>query len=248
MSGSRRRPSSQRWLTEHFADPYVREAHRRGLRSRAGFKLEEIQRRDRVLAPGMVVVDLGAAPGGWSAFAAAQVGRGGRVYALDRLDMAPLSGVEFLRGDFREEAVMERLCAALPQRGADVLLSDMAPNLSGTPAIDQPRAMLLSELALELGGRVLRRGGAMVVKVFTGSGSQEFLARLKQEFAHVRVRKPQASRGSSREVYMVATGFRPAAGGQPPAAEIVTVAGMTPVPAAAAAGGVVTDMSAAGSR
>ena len=238
MSGPRRRPSSQRWLAEHIADPFVQEAHRRGLRSRALFKLEEIQRRDRVLAPGMVVVDLGAAPGGWSAYAAGQVGRGGRVYALDRLAMDPLRGVEFMRGDFREEAVMQRLCAALPQRGADVLLSDLAPNLSGTPAVDQPRAMLLSELALELGGRVLRRGGALVVKVFTGEGSQEFLARLKQDFAHVRVRKPRASRGSSREVYMVATGFEPAAAAAPAAAGS----------AAADAAGAAADRSGTGSR
>lgn len=207
MPRTKRTPSSRRWLREHFEDPYVREAHRRGLRSRAGFKLEEIQKKDRLLRPGLTVVDLGAAPGGWSQYAASVVGKGGRIYALDMLDMQPVEGVEFIRGDFREDAVFRDLFARI-EGGADVVLSDMAPNMSGNSAIDQPRSMLLSELALDLARRVLRIGGSLVVKVFTGSGSQEFLAQLRKDFSSVRVRKPQASRDRSREVYMVATGFK----------------------------------------
>ena len=207
MPARKRTASQTRWLKEHFDDRFVKEAHKRGLRSRASFKLEELQQKDRLLKFGHIVVDLGAAPGGWSEFAVKCVGDKGRVIACDILPMRPIRGVEFLQGDFRENSVFKQLYAMIGE-GADVVLSDMAPNMSGTNAIDQPRAMLLTELALDMARRVLKVGGTFVVKVFTGSGSQEFLAELKKDFTTVRVRKPEASRDRSREVYMVATGFK----------------------------------------
>ncbi|MCR5085622.1 MAG: 23S rRNA (uridine(2552)-2'-O)-methyltransferase RlmE [Succinivibrionaceae bacterium] len=207
MPRKKRTPSQARWLKEHFSDPYVKEAHRQGLRSRAAFKIDELQQRDRIVREGDTVIDLGAAPGGWSERAVRWVGESGRVLALDILPMRPIPGVEFIQGDFRDDGVFLRFYGMVGQ-GADVVLSDMAPNLSGNAAIDQPRAMLLSELALDLARRVLRDGGSMVVKVFTGEGSQEFHAALKRDFSSVRVRKPDASRDRSRETYMVATGFR----------------------------------------
>lgn len=205
---TRKRTASQtRWLREHFNDPYVKEAHKRGLRSRASFKLEELQQKDRLIKYGNIVVDLGAAPGGWSEFAVKCVGEKGRVIACDILPMRPIRNVDFLQGDFREDAVFTKLYGMIGE-GADVVLSDMAPNMSGNNAIDQPRAMLLADLALDMARRVLKIGGTFVIKVFTGSGSQEFLAELKHDFTTVRVRKPAASRDRSREVYMVATGFK----------------------------------------
>ncbi len=206
MGTKKRSASSSRWLAEHFNDPYVKEAHKRGLRSRASFKLEELQGRDHFLYPGARVVDLGAAPGGWSECARRLVGRNGRIVALDILPMDPIPGVEILQGDFREESVFSALYERV-KGGADVVLSDMAPNLSGTKAIDQPRAMLLTELALDLAQRILRPGGTLVVKVFVGQGSEEFHRALKAAFKTVKVRKPEASRSRSSEVYMVATGF-----------------------------------------
>ena len=297
MPKPKRTASQSRWLKEHFDDRFVKEAHKRGLRSRASFKLEELQKKDRLIRPGLTVVDLGAAPGGWSEFAITWVGAKGRVIACDILPMRPLRGVEFLQGDFREndvfielygringakpspefvdeddvvavaaaadvdattvatvaneaeshnerQAVLNRdnsagagaasaagapkagaasavgaagaasavgaadAASAVGAAGADVVLSDMAPNMSGNNAIDQPRAMYLTELALDMARRVLKVGGSFVVKVFTGEGSQEFLAELKKDFTTVRVRKPEASRDRSREVYMVATGFK----------------------------------------
>lgn len=207
MPARKRTASQTRWLQEHFSDPYVKEAHKRGLRSRASFKLEELQQRDRLIKPGNIVVDLGAAPGGWSEFAIKCTGEKGKVIACDILPMRPIRNVDFLQGDFREEDVFFKLYSMIGV-GADIVLSDMAPNMSGTTAIDQPRAMLLSELALDMARRVLRVGGSFVVKVFTGSGSQEFLADLRKDFSSVKVRKPDASRDRSREVYMVATGFK----------------------------------------
>lgn len=206
-AGKKRTASQKRWLKEHFDDPYVKEAHKRGMRSRAGFKLEELQKKDRLIRYGDIVVDLGAAPGGWSEFAVKCTGEKGRIVACDILPMRPIRNVEFLQGDFREDSVFRKLYTMIGG-GADVVMSDMAPNMSGNNDIDQPRAMLLTELALDMARRVLKVGGTFVVKVFTGSGSQEFLAELRKDFETVRVRKPDASRDRSREVYMVATGFK----------------------------------------
>ncbi len=207
MPAKKRTASQARWLKEHFDDPYVKEAHKRGLRSRASFKLEQLQAKDRLIKEGATVVDLGAAPGGWSEFAIKCTGESGKVIATDILPMRPIRGVEFLQGDFREDEVFSKLYA-MAKGGADVVLSDMAPNMSGTNAIDQPRAMLLSELALDMARRVLKKGGSFVVKVFTGVGSQELLAEIKKDFTTVKVRKPDASRDRSREVYMVGMGFK----------------------------------------
>ncbi len=207
MPSKKRTGSQQRWLKEHFSDPFVKQAHKEGRRSRASFKLEELQKRDRLIRKGDTVVDLGAAPGGWSEYAVRCIGEGGRLIACDILNMNPIPGVTFLKGDFRDDQVFKRLFELIGG-AADVVLSDMAPNMSGTKAVDQPRAMLLSELALDMARRVLRRGGIFAVKVFQGEGSQEFLKELRHDFASVKVRKPEASRDRSAEVYMVAEGFR----------------------------------------
>ncbi len=207
MPAKKRSASSTRWLQEHFSDPYVKAAQKQGLRSRASFKLDELQVKDKLIRPGFKVVDLGAAPGGWSDLARKCVGDQGQVIACDILPMRAIPGVTFLQGDFRDNAVFDQLYALIGG-GADVVLSDMAPNMSGTKAIDQPRAMLLAELALDMARRVLKIGGSFVVKVFTGQGSQEFLAELKKDFTAVKVRKPAASRDRSAEVYMVAVGFK----------------------------------------
>lgn len=207
MPSKKRTASQTRWLQEHFSDPFVKQAHKEGRRSRASFKLEELQQRDRLIKSGNTVVDLGAAPGGWSEYAVKCIGEKGRLIACDILSMNPIPGVTFLQGDFRDEKVFEKLYFLIGG-GADVVLSDMAPNMSGNNAIDQPRAMLLSELALDMARRVLKKGGTFVVKVFQGEGSQEYLKALRTDFNVVRVRKPEASRDRSREVYMVATGFK----------------------------------------
>jgi len=203
-----RRRRSRRWVAEHAADPYVRRARETGERSRAVFKLEALDRREGLLQPGMRVVDLGAAPGGWSAYAARRVGPRGRVVAVDRLPMEPVPGVVFVQGDFAEADTLERVLAALQGEPVDLVLSDMAPNLSGVASVDQPRAMALAELALELAEQVLRPGGGLVVKVFHGEGLDAFVARVRQRFARVRLRKPPASRARSREAYLVAGNHR----------------------------------------
>lgn len=200
--------SSGRWLAEHFNDDFVRQAQARGYRSRAVFKLEEIQMRDRILAAGMTVVDLGAAPGGWSQFAARQVAPGGRVFALDLLPMDPLPGVTFMQGDFTETGTWQRLQDLVGDRSVDVVLSDMAPNLSGNRCVDQPKAMLLAELALEATERLLRPGGSFLTKLFQGEGFEAFQRRLRRGFTRVVTRKPKASRARSREVYLLAQGFK----------------------------------------
>lgn len=200
--------SSGRWLAEHFNDDFVRQAQARGYRSRAVFKLEEIQMRDRILAAGMTVVDLGAAPGGWSQFAARQVAPGGRVFALDLLPMDPLPGVTFMQGDFTETETWQRLQDLVGDRSVDVVLSDMAPNLSGNRCVDQPKAVLLAELALEAAERLLRPGGSFLTKLFQGEGFEAFQRRLRQGFTRVVTRKPKASRARSREVYLLAQGFK----------------------------------------
>lgn len=205
---ARRSKSSGRWLREHFADPYVRRAHAEGARSRAVFKLEEIDQRERLLRPGQVVLDLGAAPGAWSQYARRRVGAGGRVLASDILAMSSLPGVEFLQGDIREDSCLGQLREAVGDAGADVLLSDMAPNLSGIAEIDAPRAMYLAELALDLAQEVLKPGGTALIKVLQGAGFQQLIALARRRFDHVKFLKPQASRTRSPEMYLLASGRR----------------------------------------
>jgi 23S rRNA (uridine2552-2'-O)-methyltransferase len=201
---ARRSKSSSRWLQEHFSDPFVHRAKSQGWRSRAVFKLEEIDKREKLLRPGMVCLDLGAAPGAWSQYAHQRVGRTGRVLASDILPLEPLSGVEFIQGDFREQEVMDALLGKLPERGVDVLLSDMAPNLAGIDAIDQPRALHLLELALEMAYRVLKPGGSALIKVFQGAGFQETVQATRPKFAKLKLCKPEASRSRSAELYLLA--------------------------------------------
>jgi len=196
--------SSSRWLKEHFDDPFVQRAKTEGWRSRAVFKLEEIDRREHLLRGGQVVLDLGAAPGAWSQYARRKLGRTGRVIASDLLPLEALSGVEFVQGDFREAEVFERILALAPERGVDVLLSDMAPNLSGMDVIDHPRSVYLAELALDLAARVLKREGCALIKVFQGSGFQELVADTRRKFAKTKLHKPQASRSRSPELYLLA--------------------------------------------
>jgi 23S rRNA (uridine2552-2'-O)-methyltransferase len=205
---TRRSKSSDRWLKEHFADPFVQRARSEGWRSRAVFKLEEIDRREKLLHPGAVCLDLGAAPGAWSEYAMRRVGARGRVVASDILPMAQLPGVEFVAGDFREEMVFSRVLALLPQRGVDVVLSDMAPNFSGVDVIDQPRSMYLGELALDMAQRVLKPKGTALIKVFQGSGFKELLEGTRAKFGRVKLVKPQASRSRSPEMYLLAMQFR----------------------------------------
>ena len=206
---ARRSKSSGRWLEEHFSDPYVRRAKDTGLRSRAAFKLEEIDAAEKLIFPGAVIVDLGAAPGGWSQYAARRLAGSGNVYALDLLPMDALAGVTFLQGDFREQAVLERLRAELGGRRVDLVLSDMAPNISGVDVVDQARAADLEALALDFALEVLGPRGALVMKVFQGAGFQELLARARKAFRAVRMRKPKASRQRSSETYLVAREPRP---------------------------------------
>lgn len=200
--------SSQRWLAEHFSDEYVKRAQELGYRSRAVFKLEEIQARDRLLKPGMRLVDLGAAPGGWSQYAAKLIGKAGKIIALDILPVEDLPGVIFIQGDFQEEAVLNQLMETLDDQPVDLVLSDMAPNMSGTREVDQPRAMYLAELALDTARRILKPGGSLVVKLFMGAGFDEFQKEARKSFSSLANRKPKASRDRSREVYLVAKGFK----------------------------------------
>jgi len=196
------------WIEEHVSDAYVRRARAEGLRSRASYKLEQIAERDRLLAPGMLVVDLGAAPGGWSQIAARRVAPGGRVIALDLIEMPGLASVTFVHGDFRDHAVVEALERALEGRKVDLVLSDMAPNLSGISATDQARALELAELALDFAAKHLKPQGNFLVKLFHGAGFDDFVKELRRQFRTVNVRKPDASRSRSREIYVVARGSR----------------------------------------
>lgn len=204
----RRSKSSGRWLKEHFADPFVLRAQREGWRSRAVFKLEEIDRREHLLKPGQTCLDLGAAPGAWSQYARRRVGRAGRVVATDILPMEELAGVEFVQGDFREETVLEELLKRLPVREVDVVLSDMAPDMSGIDAVDQPRSLYLAELALDVGARILKPGGSALIKVFQGAGFPELVGSARRGFARVKLVKPTASRSRSPEMYLLAMQFR----------------------------------------
>lgn len=203
-----RSKSSHRWLREHFNDPYVKRSQRDGYRSRASYKLQEIQNKDRLIKPGMTVMDLGAAPGGWSQVAAELVGSKGRVLASDILAMEALAGVDFIQGDFTEAPVFAQLLKSLGEGGADLVISDMAPNMSGVRGVDQPASMYLAELAVDMADRVLKPGGAFVCKVFQGEGFDDLIRHLRGGYASVVTRKPGASRPRSREVYLVARHFR----------------------------------------
>jgi len=205
---SRRSKSSDRWLKEHFSDPFVQRAQSEGWRSRAVFKLEEIDRRERLLRPGQTCLDLGAAPGAWSQYARGRVGRNGRVVATDILAIPQLPGVEFVQGDLGEEEVLNELLRLLPGRQVDIVLSDMAPHLSGVDVIDQPRSAYLAELALEMSARILKPGGGALIKVFQGAGFRELVQSARGRFARVRVVKPVASRSRSPEMYLLAMQFR----------------------------------------
>lgn len=205
---TKRRPSSARWLAEHENDPYVAEARRLGLRSRAAFKLTEIQERDRIIKPGQIVVDLGAAPGGWSQIARPMLGGRGQLFALDILPMEALPGVEFICGDFREDSVLLQLEQRVGDQMVDVVLSDMAPNISGVNIADQVASMHLCELALEFAKAHLKPRGTLLVKAFQGDGFDAYLKTLRETFETVAIRKPKASRQRSTEVYLLARNFR----------------------------------------
>ncbi len=199
----KRTKTSKQWMMEHINDVYVQRAKAEGYRSRAAYKLIEVLERDKLIKQGMVVVDLGATPGGWSQVAAAKVGAGGRVIALDLLPMDALRNVTFLQGDFREESVARAVEQELAGRAIDLVLSDMSPNISGIALSDQARAMHLAELALEFAVKHLKPGGGLLVKVFQGSGFQEFLREMRSRFKQVVTRKPEASRGRSNELYLL---------------------------------------------
>jgi 23S rRNA (uridine2552-2'-O)-methyltransferase len=203
-----RSKSSSRWMQEHFDDEYVKLAQMQGYRSRAVFKLKEIQEKDKFIKPGMNVVDLGAAPGGWSQFARPILGKKSKLIALDILPMEPIEGVVFIQGDFREAAVLDELTTILEAAPIDIVLSDMAPNMSGSKGIDQPNAMYLAELALDTAKTVLVKGGDFLVKVFQGEGFEAFNRDVQQHFEKVVIRKPKASRPRSNEVYLLGKGFK----------------------------------------
>lgn len=199
--------SSRRWLDRHFNDEFVKRAQREGYRSRAAYKLLEIQEKDRVLKRGMRVVDLGSAPGGWAQVAQSIVGDTGQVVGLDLLPIEPLADVTFIHGDFRDDGPLDQLRAIVEPRSVDLVLSDMAPNVSGVAAVDQPRAIYLCELALDFCREMLKPGGNLVVKVFQGEGFDLYLRELRKGFLRVSSRKPKASRPKSRELYLVARGY-----------------------------------------
>ena len=203
-----RSKTSDRWLKEHFDDVWVKKSREDGYRSRASYKLIELDEKDRLFRPGQVVVDLGAAPGGWSQVAVERVGDKGVVIASDILEMSPLAGVEFVQGDFTEQAVLDELLDLMGDRRADVVISDMAPNMSGMAAVDIPNAMGLVELALDMAQRVLKPGGVFVAKVFQGEGFDTLLADMRKSFGTVVSRKPDSSRARSREIYQVCKGFK----------------------------------------
>ncbi|TNF90412.1 MAG: 23S rRNA (uridine(2552)-2'-O)-methyltransferase RlmE [Gammaproteobacteria bacterium] len=203
-----RSKSSKRWLQEHHEDVWVQKARDQGYRSRAVFKLEEIQRKDRIFKPGQFVLDLGAAPGGWSEYASQAVGDRGRVIALDLLPMEPIAGVEFVQGDFTEQQTLDELLELIGDRRFDLVLSDMAPNLSGMQSVDQPKSMYLAELAAEIARDFLVSNGVFVVKLFQGEGFEELVASLRTSFKSVKFRKPDASRSRSSEIYAVCGGLK----------------------------------------
>ncbi|MCK5896237.1 MAG: 23S rRNA (uridine(2552)-2'-O)-methyltransferase RlmE [Cocleimonas sp.] len=204
--------SSNAWLQEHFDDEYVKKSQQDGYRSRAVYKLEEIQQKERLIKPNMNIIDLGAAPGGWSQYAVKLVGKKGRVIASDILDIDPLPFVEFIKGDFTEQSILDEILGVLEKEGTrnnklDVVISDMAPNISGVESIDLPRSIYLCELALALARDVLKPKGSLVVKLFQGQGSDEYLRDVRRSFRQVKIRKPKASRARSKEVYVIAKDF-----------------------------------------
>lgn len=202
-----RSKSSKKWLQEHFDDMYVKKAHLEGYRSRAIYKLKEIDEKDHLLKPGMTVVDLGAAPGGWTQYVSQKLDGRGKIIALDILPMDALAGVDMILGDFREDAILEQLTQLLPERGVDVVLSDMAPNMSGNIAVDIPCAMYLTELAFEFASKTLKPGGTLLMKIFHGAGFDELIKQARLQYERVTIRKPSASRSRSRETYLLAKGY-----------------------------------------
>lgn len=207
MNGMPRSKSSKKWLQEHFDDMYVKKAQAEGYRSRAIYKLKEIDEKEHLVKPGMTVVDLGAAPGGWTQYVSEKLDGRGTIVALDMLPMDSLAGVDFILGDFQEDSVLQKLMCVLPKSGIDLLLSDMAPNMSGNAAIDIPRAMYLAELAFDFGRKMLKPGGVLLMKIFHGAGFDDLIKQTRQEFERVTIRKPLASRSRSRETYLLAKGY-----------------------------------------
>ena len=203
-----RSKSSANWLREHFNDPFVKQAQKDGYRSRASYKLLEIQEKDRLIRPGMSVIDLGAAPGGWSQVTSRLIGGQGRLIASDILEMDSIPDVTFIQGDFTQDEVLRQILEAVGDSHVDLVISDMAPNMSGTPAVDLPRAMFLCELALDLATRVLRPGGDFLIKIFQGEGFDVYLKDVRTKFDKVQMRKPSSSRDRSREQYLLGKGFK----------------------------------------
>ncbi|WEK31731.1 MAG: 23S rRNA (uridine(2552)-2'-O)-methyltransferase RlmE [Candidatus Pseudomonas phytovorans] len=200
--------SSQNWLREHFNDPFVKQAQKDGYRSRASYKLLEIQEKDRLIRPGMSVIDLGAAPGGWSQVTSRLIGGQGRLIASDILEMDSIPDVNFIQGDFTQDEVLQQILQAVGDSHVDLVISDMAPNMSGTPEVDMPRAMFLCELALDLATRVLKPGGNFLIKIFQGEGFDQYLKDVRSKFDKVQMRKPTSSRDRSREQYLLGKGFK----------------------------------------
>ncbi len=207
MNGMSRSKSSKNWLQEHFNDVYVKKAQKEGYRSRAVYKLKEIDEKERLFKPGMTVVDLGAAPGGWTQYVSEKLNGHGTIIALDMLTMDALPDVEFILGDFREDKVLNQVMNLIPAHSVDVLLSDMAPNMSGNVAVDIPRAMYLTELAFDFAHKMLKPHGVMLMKIFHGEGFDALVKQIRQQFDRVVIRKPNASRSRSRETYLLAKGF-----------------------------------------
>ncbi|MBF8741500.1 23S rRNA (uridine(2552)-2'-O)-methyltransferase RlmE [Pseudomonas guariconensis] len=205
---AQRSKSSHNWLREHFNDPFVKQAQKDGYRSRASYKLLEIQEKDKLIRPGMSVIDLGAAPGGWSQVTSRLIGGQGRLIASDILKMDSIPDVTFIQGDFTQDEVLQRILEAVGDSHVDLVISDMAPNMSGTPAVDMPRAMFLCELALDLATRVLRPGGDFLIKIFQGEGFDQYLKDVRSKFDKVQMRKPSSSRDRSREQYLLGRGFK----------------------------------------
>jgi len=203
-----RSKSSANWLREHFNDPFVKQAQKDGYRSRASYKLLEIQEKDRLIRPGMSVIDLGAAPGGWSQVTSRLIGGQGRLIASDILEMDSIPDVTFIQGDFTQDEVLQQILQAVGDSHVDLVISDMAPNMSGTPAVDMPRAMFLCELALDLATRVLKPGGDFLIKIFQGEGFDMYLKDVRSKFDKVQMRKPSSSRDRSREQYLLGRGFK----------------------------------------
>ena len=203
-----RSKSSARWLKEHVNDPFVKQAQKDGYRSRASYKLKELNEKDKLIKPGMLVIDLGSAPGGWSQIASQLVGEQGKLIASDILPMDPLPDVDFIQGDFTEDAIFEQIMTAIAGRPVDVVISDMAPNLSGISSADQASSIYLIELALDMAQQVLKPNGSFIAKAFQGDGYDAFVKQVREQFETVAIRKPDSSRARSREVYVVGKGFK----------------------------------------